>query len=94
MDFNNDDLLLQDVYTSSLGDKHGKSCCIFATTLTIFNMILYGTVFILSDIIYKTESNEINKFVEGTFLQNETETKILLEKLPKIINVICEEIGC
>ena len=93
MDFNND-LLLQEADSRSLGDKHGKSCCIFSTTLTIFNMLLYGTVFILSDIIYTKESNELNSFVEGTFLQNETETKILLEKLPKIIEVICEEIGC
>ena len=93
MDFSND-LLFQDVYRRRIGDKYGKSCCIFATTLTIFNMILYGTVFILSDILYKKESGEFDEFVEGTFLQNATETRIILEKFPKIIDAICEEIGC
>ena len=93
MDFN-DDLLLQDVYRRRIGDRYGKSCCIFATTLTIFNMFLYGTVFILSDILYKKESSELDEFVEGTFLQNATETRIILEKFPRIIDAICKEIGC
>ena len=93
MDFN-DDLLLQDVYRRRIGDRYGKPCCIFATTLTIFNMFLYGTVFILSDILYKKESGELNDFVEGTFLQNATETRIILEKFPRIIDAICVEIGC
>ena len=74
MDLDND-LLLRDVYPRRMGDKYGKSCCIFAMTLTIFNIVLYGTVFILSDIYYHKELTEFGHFVEGTFLQNATETK-------------------
>jgi hypothetical protein len=89
-----DDLLLQDVYPRHIGDRHGKSCCIFASTLTIFNLILYGTVYILSDTMYDKGQRELTQFTEGTFLQNETSTKDFLNKLETAVNIICKEIDC
>ena len=93
MDFDND-LLLRDVYPRKIGDRYGKSCCIFATTLTIFNIVLYGTVFIMSDVIYDKEVNNLNSFVDGTFLQNETSTKEFLQRFEAVVNLICDDIGC
>ena len=93
MDFDND-LLLRDVYPKRTGDKYGKSCCIFASALTIFNLILYGTVYILSDVMYDKGQRELTQFTEGTFLQNETSTKDFLNKLETAVNIICKEIRC
>ena len=94
MDIDND-LLLQDVYPKkSIGDKYGNSCCIFASALTIFNLILYGTVYILSDTMYDRGQRELTQFTEGTFLQNETSTKDFLNKPETTVNIICKEINC
>ena len=93
MDFDND-LLLRDVNPRKIGDRYGKSCCIFATALTMFNIVLYGTVFILADVIYDKEVNNLDSFVDGTFLQNETATKGFLQKLETAVDLICEDIGC
>ena len=92
MDFN-DDLILQDAYPRRTRARHG-ACCIVASTLTIFNLILYGTVYILSDTMYDKGQRELMQFTDGTFLQNETSTKDFLNKLGSAVNIICKEIDC
>lgn len=41
------------------------------------------------------ESQEtINTLIQGSFLENATETREILSKVPKIVDIVCRDIHC
>lgn len=97
MDLNSDLLLAnkpRPIINLNSMDKYGSlrnMCDLFLGTLNLG--VSCALIYFVMTHIDESQAT-INNLIQDTFLENATETREILSKVPKIVDIVCHDIHC